>query len=325
MILSSLFALSALACPLILGTLLAGSAFADTPPDFKAIKQFPLDERTVYTIKIAKETPTTVLFPSAISGLEAAGITTDPQVPAPVFLHYGKGSFYFTVRALQENAAAELNVIWKRKTYVLKFQSDPNPFSSVTLYEPTDPSLQPGEGEEMGPTRVLGLLDRAKAYSLLRAQYPEAVSQIDTAEPHRKMLYKGFDVEIAEVFRFDPEDTLIFKLIFSNYTPSEIHYVPQALAVRVGTLFYPSALSDASGILPPGFVDPQTKAVHPSVSLGYFAIVGKPDGGRNNLAVSNPFNVIVTRAAEPVTLEALPATRPPAPQPLETPAPPSGP
>jgi len=59
-------------------------------------------------------------------------------------------------------------------------------------------------------------------------------------------------------------------------------------------VFY-SALSDASGIMPPGYFNPETKKVEPSVSLAYFVVTGTPNGGRNNLAVTNTFNVIVSR------------------------------
>jgi len=297
----------------ILIWLLISAAWADPRPDFRAIKQFPLDDRTVYTILISKDEPTTIMFPSALTALEGAGITSDPEAVAPVFLNYTKGRYYFSVRALQEPATAHLNVIWNKHTYVLTLQTDEHPFNSVTFYEPTDPRPELGQQDGVGPTKLLGLLDRAKAYHLLQSQYPEALPQIDTAQPHRRMLYKDFDVEIAEVFRFDPEDTLIFKLLLYNSSNKEICYVPQNLAVRVGVDIYYSSLSDASGVLPPGRINPETKKIDPSVSLAYFAITGSPDGGRNNLAVDNPFNVIVTRAPSPVTLDTAVATPTPPP------------
>jgi hypothetical protein len=289
---------------LILLCVFVSSVWADARPDFRAIKQFPLDDRTVYTILISRDEPTTIMFPSALTALEGAGITTDPEAAAPVFLNYSKGRYYFSVRALQEAATGHLNVIWNKHTYVLTFQTDPHPFNSVTFYQPTDPRPEMGQREGVGPTKLLGLLDRAKAYHLIQSQYPEALPQIDTAHPHRRMLYKDFEVEIAEVFRFDPEDTLIFKLLLYNTSDKEICYLPQTLAVRVGPNVYYTSLPDASGVMPPGRIDPKTGKIEPSVSLAYFAVTGSPDGGRNNLAVDNPFNVIVTRAPEPVTLDA---------------------
>jgi hypothetical protein len=279
---------------IILTLLLAVPAVAQTAPNYKAIKQFPLDDRTVYQIKIGKNQVTTVMFPSSISALESADIAIDPKTPAAVFLSYAKDRYFFSLRALKEPASANLNVVWNRKTYVLELQTDPEPFNSVTFYEPSEPGSL-SQKETLGPIRLLGLLDRAKTYHLIQSQYPEAIPQVDNAEPHNRILYEGFDVEVAEVFRFDPEDTLVFKILLYNHTDHAIYYQPQSLAIRVGLDVFYSALSDASGIMPPAYLNPQTKKVEPSVSLAYFVVCGTPNGGRNNLAVTNTFNVIVNR------------------------------
>jgi hypothetical protein len=283
---------------IILTLLLTIPAFAQTGPNYKAIKQFPLDDRTVYQIKIGRDQVTTVMFPSSISALEGAGVTIDPKYPAPVLLSHAKDRYFFSVRALRDPAAANLNVVWNRKTYVLEFQSDPQPFNAVTFFEPAEPGPATAK-ESLGPVRLLGLLDKAKAYHLIQSQYPEAIPQVDNAQPHNRILYEGFDVEVAEVFRFDPEDTLVFKILLYNHSDREIYYQPQALAVRVGLNVFYSALSDASGIMPPGSFNPDTKKIDPSVSMAYFVVSGTPNGGRNNLAVTNTFNVIVDRQLVP--------------------------
>ena len=126
-------------------------------------------------------------------------------------------------------------------------------------------------------------------------QYPEMVSQIDKAEPFTRTLYRGFDVILTKVFRFDAEDALIFQVEFVNETDQPIYYVPQSLAVRVGPAVYWSALSDASGIITAGEKDPKTGKITPGHSNGYFVICGTAHGGRNHLAVQNPFNVLVFR------------------------------
>jgi hypothetical protein len=291
---------------IILTGLLTFPAVAQTAPNYKAIKQFPLDDRTVYQIKIGKNQVTTVMFPSSISALEGADVTADPKVPADVFISHAKDRYFFSLRALKEPASANLNVVWNRKTYVLELQTDPQPFNSVTFYEPSEPGSL-SQKETLGPIRLLGLLDKAKAYHLIQSQYPEAIPQVDNVEPHSRILYEGFDVEVAEVFRFDPEDTLVFKILLFNHTDHAIYYQPQSLAVRVGLDVYYSALSDASGIMPPDYLNPETKKVEPSVSLAYFVVSGTPNGGRNNLAVTNTFNVIVNRQTPP-SLEAKPLT-----------------
>ena len=280
---------------IILTLLLTVPALAQTAPNYKAIKQFPLDDRTVYQIKVGKNQATTIMFPSSISALDGANVTIDPKYPGPVvLLNYTKGRYFFSLRALQEPVSANLNVVWNRKTYVLEIQSDPEPFNSVTFYEPAEPGPT-SQKDSLGPIRLLGLLDKAKAYHLIQSQYPEAIPQVDTAQPHNRIPYKDFEVEVAEVFRFDPEDTLVFKILLYNHSDREIYYQPQSLAVRVELDVFYSALSDASGIMPPAYFNPETKKVDPSVSLAYFVVTGTPNGGRNNLAVTNAFNVIVNR------------------------------
>ncbi len=261
----------------------------------KAIKQFPLDDRTVYVIPIAKDQITTITFPGKLSALEGAGVTADPQMPAPVLINYRDGRYFFSVRALTEPATASLNVVWNRKTYVLKFETGKEPINSVTFFEPGTPlEIQSTKGTS-GPERLLALLDKAKSYPILRQHYPDLLSQIDMTAPNRRMLYKNFEVSLAEVYRFDAEDVLVFKVLFYNNSEKEIFYQPQTLAVRVGLNVYFSALSDASGIMPPGYRDPNTSEIKPSISMGYFVVAGTPKGGRNNLSVKNDFNVIVER------------------------------
>jgi hypothetical protein len=279
---------------IILTLLLSVPALAQTAPNYKAIKQFPLDDRTVYQIKVGKNQATTIMFPSSISALEGANVTIDPKYPGPVLLSHANGRYFFSLRAMQEPASANLNVVWNRKTYVLEIQTDPEPFNSVTFYEPAEPGPT-SQKDSLGPIRLLGLLDKAKAYHLIQSQYPEAIPQLDTAQPHNRIPYEDFEVEVAEVFRFDPEDTLVFKILLYNQSTHESYYQPQTLAVRVGLDVFYSALSDASGIMPPAYFNPETKKVEPSVSLAYFVVTGTPNGGRNNLAVTNTFNVIVNR------------------------------
>ena len=78
--------------------LLACAAFADPRPlQTNVIKQFPLDERTVYEIGIGREVPTTLMFPSAISAIEGANVSSSPDAPAPVLLAYTPGQYFFSV------------------------------------------------------------------------------------------------------------------------------------------------------------------------------------------------------------------------------------
>ena len=144
-----------------------------------AIKQFPLDERVVYEIPISRNAPTTFMFPSAPTAIEAANVSTSPEVAAPVLLAYTPGRYFFSVRATVPDARAALNVVWKNKTYVLRLMASAEPFASVTFYEDASPTLANAVRRRVTPDVLLSLLDRAKNYALVRVQYPEAVSQLD--------------------------------------------------------------------------------------------------------------------------------------------------
>lgn len=264
---------------------LLGAAFGQAEPlRTDVIKQFPLDERTVYEIPIGRDVPTTLMFPSAISAIEGANVTTNPETPAPVLLTYNAGQYFLSVRALTPGAKGAVNVVWHNRTFVIRFQEGPAPFGSVTFYD--DDLSGPGHAEQkrVTPEVLLGLLDRAKSYRLIEMQYPDAVQQIEHAEPGNVCYYRDFKVTVEEVFRFDPEDTVVFKLRFENEGGAEVFYQPQRLAVRVGQdVFYPSIV-DASGVLPPK-----------ATTTAYLAITGTPLGGRANLSIRNIFSIIVMR------------------------------
>lgn len=249
-----------------------------------AVKQFPLDERTVYEIPISADAPTTLMFPSALTAIEGANVSASPESPAPVLLAYTPGRTFFSVRALESNARAAVNVVWKNKTYLLRFAAGAEPFGSVTFYEDELSGRSATLRRRVTPEVLLGLLDRAKSHALIASQYPEAAQQIERATPGSVTYYRDFRVTVEEVFRFDPEDTVVFRLRFENDSDCEVIYQPQRLAARVGQNVYYAAIADASGIVPPK-----------ASTSGFFAITGTPRGGRANLSIKNHFSVIVPR------------------------------
>lgn len=254
------------------------------PLQNQVIKQFPLDERTVYEVPISRDVPTTLMFPSAIMGLEGANVSASPDTPAPVLLAYTPGRYFFSVRALDPNAHAGVNVIWRNKTYVIRFAVSDQPYGSVTFYEDELTGRSASLQRRVTPEVLLGLLDRAKSFDLLQNQYPEAVQQIEHVSPGNVSYYRDFRVVVEEIYRFDPEDTLVFRLRFESTGDKEVIYQPQRLAVRVGEDIYYASIVDASGIVPPK-----------AATAAFFAITGTPRGGRANLSVKNAFSIIVPR------------------------------
>ena len=100
--------------------------------------------------------------------------------------------------------------------------------------------------------------------------------------------FNDYEIRIEEVFRFNPEDTLVFHVTLRNKSDKEIRYLPESFCVRVGNRLYYQSISDAPGVLPPH-----------AASTVYFAITGTPDGGRNELSLKNEFSVLVSQRLSP--------------------------
>ena len=267
----------------LFGTVTRADPGATTPT---AIKQFPLDERTIYQIPIGRDVPTTLMFPSALTAIEGANVSSSAEAPAPVLLAYTPGQHFFSVRALEPGAKGAVNVVWKGRTFVIRFQENAEPFGSVTFIEEDFAGRARALQKRLTPENLLGLLDQAKGFALVAQQYPEAVRQIEHVTPGNVCFYRNFQVTVEEVFRFDPEDTLVFRVRIENRGDTELHYLPQRLAARVGINVYYPAIVDASGIVP-------AKAA----TTAYFANTGTPTGGRANLSVKNTFSIVVPRVA----------------------------
>lgn len=255
--------------------LLAGVAHA-------AIRAYPLDDRTVYTICLSPEAPTTCVFPGTLTALEGAQIAAKPEDSgAPVLLSYQPGADYFSMRAARAGATGALNVVFRAKVYVLRFTTDGEPDRSVTFLD------QPLTGTPRPPiteTDLKALLERARNHAHLAAQYPALASMVERATPGTVTAYRDFTATVEEVFRFDAEDTLVLRIRLDNANRTAISYDPTALGVRVGHEIYPAAAAEASGAIPPA-----------SATRVYVAITGSPRGGRANLSVRENFNVIVPR------------------------------
>jgi len=166
-------------------------------------------------------------------------------------------------------------------------QESKNPLLSLIFKYQSDASKSSLAQRRGTPAILLGLLDKAKAYPVLKTSHPEAVEGVDYVNygenPHVTD-FNEYEIRLEEVFRFDPQDTLIFRVVLRNKTDREILYKPQGFSVRVGDRVYSQSISDASGAMPPKSDTP-----------AYFAITGTPTGGRNDVSVKNDFTVELTK------------------------------
>lgn len=252
--------------------------------DTKQIQQFPLDDHQVYQIAVSLDRVTTISFPGAIAAIDAAAITVDGKTPGLFQIAHTKGSYFFSVRALSKKAVTNVNVRWNNKTYALELHESDEPFYSV-IFEYTSDQIARQIPVAVTPERLLALLDKAKAFPLLKQFHPEAVADVEYVNYAAKpqiMDYKSYSVRIDEAFRFNPEDTLIFRVTLTNATAQALQYKPDGFSLRVGERLYPQSISDANGTIPPNGTAP-----------AYFAVTGTPDGGRNDISLKNDFTVIL--------------------------------
>jgi hypothetical protein len=248
-----------------------------------------LDDRVVYAVPVATNRVTTISFPGPIAAIDAAGVSTDPRAPGQFQLAHTKGTAFFSVRAVIPKASANVNVRWGKNIYVFQLDESPQPvFSLVLENKPGGGAVKPAP--VVSPTRLLALLDKAKAFPLLKQQHPEVVADVDFATFDKQPCitdFNDYEIRIEEVFRFNPEDTLVFHLLLKNKTGAPIHYRPDSFSLRAGSRLYPQSISDAAGLIPPK-----------SEMTAYFAVTGTPDGERNELSLKNEFSILVDRLPE---------------------------
>ncbi|MEI6715753.1 MAG: hypothetical protein WCO60_18525 [Verrucomicrobiota bacterium] len=254
--------------------------------------EMELDERNVYTVPVSQSRVTTISFPSPISAIDAALVTTDGKAHGLFQLAHKPGATFFSVRCLVKEARTNVNVRCNHRTYIVELQESPTPLLSLVFKNPTEIPKGLGARRSVTPSLLVGLLDKAKAYPLLKEHHPEAVEQVDYrafGETGRVMDYTDFEIRLEEVFRFEVQDTLVFRVSLKNKTDREIRYRADGFSLRVGERLYSQSISDANGVMPPQ-----------NESTAYFAITGTPIGGRNELSTKNEFTVLLTRSEPPV-------------------------
>ena len=251
-------------------------------PAGQSLRQYPLDEQLVPEVPVALDEGTTVfLFPTKINGLYAQKVSLDPAVAADFAMTFQPGQFYFTVNARHAGARDVISVVLGRQVYQIRIvAAKEQAVLTAAFFNPT----RQGRVAAVSPNKLLSLLDKSKLYYQLRRHYPQEAEQIEHARPGLTLCYRNFSATVQDVWRYEAEDTLVFRVLLQNRGGEAIAYSPNELAVRVGQRIYPAAVADAAGVMPP----------HATVPV-YFAISGSPDGGRNNLSVNNRWNILVPR------------------------------
>src|SRR5580658_7581290 len=155
-------------------------AVAVVMADSPAIQQVILDDSVVVSVPVATNRVTTINFPSTITAIDGAGITVDGKTPGLFQLAHTKGSAFLSVRALFPKASANLNIRWNDHTYVFELTESGQPVLSLNMAAMPMPEEEGvGHAPELSPIKLLSLLDKAKAFPLLKAQQPETLVDVD--------------------------------------------------------------------------------------------------------------------------------------------------
>jgi hypothetical protein len=249
------------------------------------VQDFVLNDHTVYAVPVSTTRVTTISFPSPIAAIDAALTTLDGKTPGVVQVAHTKGTAYFSARALSKNAATNINVRWNNRTYVFELRESAEPFYSVLLKSPIEAGKRPAR--PLTPPRLLGLLDKAKAFVLLKTYHPEAVADVEHRDLREKPSVSDcgdYEVRLTEAVRFPDQDTLVFQLVVNNRSDKPLEHAPERLEVRVGERVFTPALTDLSSIVAP----------HGAAS-GYVAISGGTGDERNDLSLKNDFTFVLSR------------------------------
>ena len=141
---------------------------------------------------------------------------------------------------------------------------------------------------KFSPRVGLSVLDRARAYPVLARSLPKAVEGVTLRAQHRKIDLPDLEIEVQEVYRFAREDAVAFLLNVRNTTDHVLELAPSTFAARVGDEKFEQSIANGPRVLQPG----ESREAE-------FAIVGMPDGTRNDLSAENAFTILVNTSRRP--------------------------
>lgn len=248
------------------------------------VQDLALDDHTVYSVPVSGTRVTTISFPSPITAIDGALLTLDGKTPGLFQVAHTKGTAFLSLRALAKDAATNLNVRWNNRTYAFELHESTEPWYSVVLRSGPEKSTR--APRPLTPPRLLGLIDKAKAFGLLQTQQPDAVADIEYADHRNKPIISDcgeYEVRMTEAFRFPQDDAIVFHVVIANRSDKPLEQAPEKLEVRVADRVFNPAITDlVSGIAP-----------HES-TIGYVVVSGGPNH-RTDLSLKNDFTFVLSR------------------------------
>jgi len=274
----------------IIGGVIPLLAFADDTLTSKVVR-LNLSQDQPAEIRLGTHGITTIEFPEKIEALDGFGFSSNPAPDGPDLfqISFNKGTNFLSLKAVRTGVEGNLTVVLGGKVYALYCKEAVDP-SFVVIFRAGEGG-HPGDGaghppqqtvKQVSPARLLGFLDKVKAFPTLKVSAPEVYQNMDVAEPNTNSGANGIEVNVKRVIRDDALDSLGFEIHLANRTDKDFFYDPEGFGVRVGNDVYQQSVSDAGGLIPAG-----------KAQTAFFIVTGSATGVRNDLAVTNKFEVVM--------------------------------
>lgn len=274
----------------------------------QAIRDLTLDPQQAVDLPVSREI-TTVMFPGAITAVAGADMLIDngskdaveieEGTPLRFHITHAPGSNFILVRSLQPEATGRLTAIYEGSAYVIELRSvTVNSIASAIFKRAAVDSAvkveAPPEPVKFSPRIGLSLLDRARAYPVLVKSLPKAVEGVTLRAQNRKVELPDLEITVQEVYRFSKEDAVVFLLRLKNTTDRVVDLAPSTFAARVAQERFEQSIANGPRTLGPG-----------ESGDAEFAVVGLPDGTRNDLSADNAFTVLINSSRRDATVAAI--------------------
>jgi hypothetical protein len=262
----------------------------------------PLNPQEVIIVPTAYNITTTLEFPEAIQGIDGVGLTSQPENAkdnAVLFaVSHAPGSNFLSLTALQSTARTNVNVIYRGRAYVFVVVCDSDrALFKMSLTDPLQeaellakaqeqerraraqmkPIPEQRESLRVSPIRLIGLMDKVKAYELLAVNDPTTLADLKHSKgPFEPSETKDYRIQPLSVTRKGQWDALVFEVAITNLTTKPLYHDPESFLVGVGPKSFRSITGDAGGFVEQG-----------QTTIAYFVIQGDGSEGSNDLDPNN--------------------------------------
>jgi hypothetical protein len=274
----------------------------------QTIRDLTLDPQQAVDLPVSREI-TTVMFPGAITAVAGADMLIDNggkdavevEEGTPLRFHvtHAPGSNFILVRTLQPEATGRLTAIYDGAAYVIELRSVAANSVASAIFKRAASSTAvkveaPPEPVKFSPRIGLSLLDRARAYPVLVKSLPKAVEGVTLRAQNRKVDLPDLEITVQEVYRFSKEDAVVFLLRLKNTSDRVVDLLPSSFAARVAQERFDQSIANGPRTLAPG-----------ESGDAEFAIVGLPDGTRNDLSADNAFTILINSSRREATVASI--------------------